>query len=393
MTVIAESPDLAAFCARLAGAEFITIDTEFLRDQTYWPKLCLVQLAGPDAGPEDAAAIDVLAPDIDLAPLTALLHDPKILKVVHSGRQDMEIFYQMNGRLPAPLFDTQVAAMVCGFGDSVAYDTLARRLVGARIDKTSRYTDWSRRPLSKKQVDYALADVTHLRDVYRKIKKMLEKSGRTHWLDEELSVLTSPDTYRLEPQEAWRRLKPRSDDRVYLAVLRAVAAWREEEAQRRNVPRNRVLRDDQIYDIAALRPKEVEDLQRARRIGKDLARGRLGQEIAGAVKTGLDCAPEARPEPQKRDDFPKELGPVAELLKVLLRIRCSEEDVSQLLVARGNDIEQIALDDDADVPALKGWRREIFGADALRLKHGELALTIREKNICLMPLADRKACA
>jgi len=220
MTVIAESPDLAAFCARLAGAEFITIDTEFLRDQTYWPKLCLVQLAGPDAGPEDAAAIDVLAPDIDLAPLTDLLHDPKILKVVHSGRQDMEIFYQMNSRLPAPLFDTQVAAMVCGFGDSVAYDTLARRLVGARIDKTSRYTDWSRRPLSKKQVDYALADVTHLRKVYEVLSERLENSGRAGWVAEELSVLTDPETYRADPAEAWRRLKARSTAPRFLAAAK-----------------------------------------------------------------------------------------------------------------------------------------------------------------------------
>ena len=389
MTVISESPALAAFCANLAGAAFITVDTEFLRDQTYWPKLCLVQVAGPDS----AAAIDVLAPDLDLTPLNDLLHDPELLKVIHSGRQDMEIFYHLNGRLPAPLFDTQVAAMVCGFGDSVAYDTLARRLLGVRIDKTSRFTDWSRRPLSQQQLNYALADVTHLRGVYNKIKAILEKTGRAGWLDEELAVLTSPDTYKLEPQEAWQRLKPRSHDRLYLAVLRELAAWREEEAQNRDVPRNRVLRDDQLYDIAALRPTKVEELKRARRIGGDLARGRLGQGIIAAVDRGLNCPAKERPAPQKKEEFPKELAPVVELLKVLLRIRCAEEEVSQLLVARSSDIEQIALDDHATVPALEGWRREIFGADALRLKHGELALVIRDNNICLMPLADRKACA
>jgi ribonuclease D len=384
MKIITESPDLAAFCARIAGTEFITIDTEFLRDQTYWPKLCLIQVAGP----EDAAAIDVLAPEIDLAPLEDLLRDTGTLKVVHAGRQDMEIFFHRNGWLPEPLFDTQIAAMVCGFGDSVAYDTLARRLVGARIDKTSRFTDWSRRPLSDQQLRYAIADVTYLRDVYLKLRKTLERTGRESWLAEELAVLTSPDTYCLDPQASWRRLKPRSIDRLYLSILRELAALRENEAQRRDLPRNRILRDEQLYDIAALRPATVQDLGRARRSGGDLARGRLGEAIVAAVQRGLDCPADERPKLAKKEELPKELGPVVELLKVLLRIRCAESEVAQLLIARSNDIEKIALDDNAKVAALEGWRREVYGEDALRLKRGELALVIRNNNICLMPVAE-----
>ena len=246
MTLIADSAALAAFCTRQAKADFITVDTEFLRDTTYWPKLCLVQIGGPD----EVAAIDTLAPDLDIAPMIDLLCDPAVLKVFHSARQDMEIFYHLMGRLPAPIFDTQVAAMVCGFGDSVGYQTLARRLAGATIDKASRFADWSHRPLTKRQLDYALADVVHLRPVYRKLDKKLGRNGRAAWLKEEMAVLTDPATYALEPDTAWQRLKTRSNDRRYLSVLRALAAWRELEAQRRDVPRGRVMRDEQLFDIA-----------------------------------------------------------------------------------------------------------------------------------------------
>jgi len=246
MTLISDSAELAQFCSGQAKAEFITVDTEFLRDKTYWPQLCLVQLAGPD----DVAAVDTLAPDLDLAPLIDLLRNPEILKVFHSARQDMEIFYHLMGCLPAPIFDSQVAAMVCGFGDSVSYEILARKLADARLDKASRFADWSRRPLTERQLDYALADVIHLRPIYGKLQKMLDKNGRAGWLNEEMAVLTSPETYDLAPDLAWRRLKTRSTDRRYLAVLRLLAAWREREAQRRDVPRGRVLRDEQLYDIA-----------------------------------------------------------------------------------------------------------------------------------------------
>ncbi len=272
MALIVDNAELAAFCGRQAKAAYITVDTEFMRDTTYWPKLCLVQIGGP----EEVAAIDPLAPDLDLAPLFALMAKRAILKVFHSARQDMEIFFLLMGKLPAPIFDTQVAAMVCGFGDSVGYDTLVRKLTGVQIDKSSRFTDWARRPLKVRQLDYALSDVSHLRPVYEKLRQGLEANGRTGWLDQEMAILTNPDIYRLDPETAWQRLKTRSSDRRYLAVLQTLAAWRETEAQRRNVPRNRVLRDEQIFDIAAHRPSSVKDLGHTRGLGREVARGRLG---------------------------------------------------------------------------------------------------------------------
>ena len=383
MTFIADSAELAGFCARQAKASYLTIDTEFLRDSTYWPRLCVVQVGGP----EEAAAVDTLAPDIDLEPLLRLFDDRGILKVIHSGRQDMEIFFQLTGRLPAPVFDTQVAAMVCGFGDSVAYDTLARKLTGARIDKSSRFTDWSVRPLRKRQLDYALADVTHLRPIYENLKSKLESSGRAHWLDQEMASLTSPDTYRQDPADAWKRLKTRSTDRRYLAVLRELAAWREREAQRRDVPRNRVIRDEQLFDIAAHRPKTEEELARTRGFNRDMAKGRFGQAVLKVIADG-NAVPEADcPEALQKHELPSGLGPLMDLLKVLLKMKCEQQDVAQKLVASSADLELIAaLGEDAKVPALAGWRREVFGADALRLKAGRLALSARGRKIKLVKL-------
>jgi ribonuclease D len=387
MNLIADSAELQAFCARLAGADFITVDTEFLRDSTYWPKLCLLQIAGPQE--EDVAAVDPLAEGLDMAPVFALFDDPSIVKVLHSARQDMEIFFHMTGRLPAPIFDTQVAAMVCGFGDSVGYDTLARKLTGAQIDKSSRFTDWSRRPLAQRQLTYALADVTHLRTIYRKLARRLQKSGRATWLDEEMAILASPETYRLEPDEAWKRLKTRSSDRRYLAVMRALANWREVEAQQRDVPRGRVLRDEQLFDIAAHRPTTEEELARSRGVSRDLARGRIGKAILEAVAGALALPESELPKAEPKQQSVNGIGPLMDLLKVMLKLRCEEHDVAQKLIASTADLEQIAISDDAEVMALKGWRYDIFGRDALALKHGAVARSASGSKVRVVPLEPR----
>ena len=387
MTLIADNAELAAFCKRQAKAEFITVDTEFMRDSTYWPKLCLAQVGGP----QEAAAIDTLAPDIDLAPLLELMKNPKVLKVFHSARQDLEIFFLLMDALPEPIFDSQVAAMVCGFGDSVGYDKLVRKLTGKHIDKSKRFTDWSRRPLKQGQIDYALSDVVHLRPVYEKLRRQVENRARTAWLDEEMAVLNSPDTYRLEPETAWRRLKTRSASPRYLALLRALAAWREAEAQRRDVPRNRVLRDEQMFDIAAHHPATAEELSHTRGFSPDAARGRIGQAILAALEEGL-AVPEADcPVPPPQRDQPAGLGPLVDLLKVLLKLQCERHDVAQKLVASVADLERIAADDDAEVRALTGWRRKIFGKEALALKQGRLALGMAGKSLSLVPLPDKNA--
>jgi ribonuclease D len=380
MTLIADSATLAEFCRAQATADFVAVDTEFMRDTTYWPKLCLAQVGGPDG----AAAIDTLAPGMDLSPLYDLLKSKKVLKVFHSSRQDMEIFYLLMGRLPEPIFDTQVAAMVCGFGESVGYDTLVRKLTGARIDKSSRFADWSRRPLKKRQVDYALSDVIHLRPVYKKLRARLEKTGRTAWLDAEMAVLTAPETYRLDPETAWQRLKTRSGDPRYLAVLRALAAWRETEAQRRDVPRNRVIRDEQIFDIAAHRPTTVDELAGTRGLSRDAARGRIGQAILKAVAEGMAVPDKDCPAPPPRAERPVGTGPIVDLLKVLLKMECEKHEVAQKLVASIADLEAIAADDKAAVPALAGWRREVFGKQALALKRGKLALGLEGGRIAVM---------
>ena len=382
MTMIPDSAELAAFCQRQAEAEYITVDTEFMRDSTFWPKLCLAQLGGP----EEAVAIDTLAPGMDLAPLLDLMKNPKILKVFHSARQDLEIFFLLMDALPTPIFDTQVAAMVCGFGDSVGYDKLVRKLTGKRIDKSRRFADWSRRPLKDSQIDYAISDVVHLRPVYEKLRRQLEKRARTAWLDEEMAVLTNPDTYRLEPENAWRRLKTRSASPRYLAVLRALAAWRESEAQRRDVPRNRVLREEQLFDIAAHHPSTTEELSHTRGMGRDAARGRIGQAILKALAEGM-AVPEADcPVPPPQRDHPAGLGPLVDLLKVVLKLQCERHDVAQKLVASVADLEAIAADDDAQVRALSGWRREVFGETALALKQGRLGLGMEGKNLVMVPL-------
>jgi ribonuclease D len=382
MTLIDTSDALAAFCRRQAQAPYITVDTEFIRDKTYFPQLCLVQIAGPD----EAAALDPLAPGIDLTPLLELMATPTLLKVFHAARQDIEIFVNLAGAVPAPLFDTQVAAMVCGFGDSVSYETLAGKLAGAHIDKSSRFTDWAQRPLSERQLRYALTDVVPLRTVYEKLEARLAKSGRSSWLAEEMGTLTDPATYRQDPAEAWRRFKVRSNNRKLLALVRELAAWRETAAQQRNLPRNRLLRDESLLEIAAHAPVTAAELARTRGLGKNFAEGKLGAEILAAVTRVLATPESQYPVPPPRHEPPPGLGPLVDLLRVLLKLRCEENDVAQKLVADTEDLEKIAADDDAPVRALQGWRGELFGKDALDLKRGRLALTAAGKRIKLVRL-------
>jgi ribonuclease D len=376
MDVIVDTASLEALCSRLSSAPYVTVDTEFMREKTYWPRLCLVQLAGP----EDAAVIDPLAPGIDLGSLLALLGDERILKVFHAARQDIEIFFHLMGKVPAPVFDTQIAAMVCGFGEQVSYETLAAQLVGARIDKTSRFTDWSHRPLSERQLSYALADVTHMRKIYEQLRVRLGQSKRDPWLEEEIAALIDPSVYRLDPSTAWQRLKPRGMSPKSLAVLREVAAWREGEAQRRDLPRNRIVRDEALLEIAASRPRRVADLARVRALPKAVAEGGFGDGILAAVTRGEALPDSECPAVTDRPQLPRGIGPVVELLKVLLKSKCETNHVAAKLIASVSDLERIAAGED-DVPALHGWRHGVFGADALALIEGRLALAVTGRRL------------
>jgi ribonuclease D len=386
MTLITDTEALAAFCARHKSAEFVAVDTEFMRERTYWPILCVVQVAGPD----EAVAIDALAPGLDLAPLLDLMVDPAVRKVFHAARQDLEIFFQLSGQVPHPVFDTQVAAMVCGFGDAASYETLVRRLAGAHLDKASRFTDWAQRPLTERQIEYALADVVHLRTVFERLQQILEKNGRSTWFAEEMSNLVDPAIYRTDPAAAWRRFRIRGRaDRRFLGVLKAVVAWRERAAQQRDLPRGRIMKDEAVLEIAAHAPKSIEALSRTRSLPKGVAEGKLGQDILDAVAAGLADPDPPPPIPGKAEP-PPGIGPLIELLRVLLKQRCEDFQVAQKLLASADDLEAIAADDNADVPALHGWRREVFGGDALALKHGRLALTAGKNRIELVPLPERE---
>ncbi len=387
MHLITTTADLADFCAVLHGERFVTVDTEFLRDRTYWAQLCLVQLAGEGR----AAAIDPLADGIDLAPLFDLMGDAAVLKVFHAARQDVEILYHLSGHVPDPLFDTQVAAMVCGFGDSVGYETLASRLAGARIDKSSRFTDWSHRPLTGKQLDYALADVTHLRVVYEKLQRRLERSGRSHWVRQEMSVLSDPATYRTEPEDAWLRLRTRNAKPRFRAILREVAAWREREAQARDVPRSRVARDEVLLEVAAQTPVDMADLVRVRGIGRGLTDTPLGRALLEAVGRGRDLSADQCPIDESHQELPPGVAATVELLRVLLKMKSEENNVATRLIASSGDLEAIAVDDHAPVAALTGWRREVFGAEALALKHGKRAMIIAGNRVRLIPFESSAA--
>jgi ribonuclease D len=371
MNLITTTADLADACARLAEHPFVTVDTEFLRETTYYPKLCLIQLASPD----EAVLIDPLAPDLDLAPFFGLMVNQAVVKVFHAARQDLEIVWMLGRVLPTPLFDTQVAAMVCGYGDSVGYEQLANDLAKARIDKSSRFTDWSRRPLNEAQLVYAEADVTHLRDIYLALKADLESTGREAWVAEEMAVLNSPGTYEVKPENAWQRLKGRIRKPKELAALIELAAWREREAQHRDVPRQRVLKDDALMDIVQRTPRSVEALAELRSVPNGFERSRSGGEVLAAIERGLALDPKGLPR-LERERGRGGNGAVLDLLKVLLKAVAEAERVAPKIIASSDDLEAIASDDDADVPALQGWRREVFGEKALALKSGTLGLRV-----------------
>jgi ribonuclease D len=385
MDLVTTTSDLAAACERLSLHPFVTIDTEFLRESTYYPLLCVAQMASPD----EAVVIDALAPGIDLAPFLALMANERVVKVFHAARQDIEILWHRAEIIPHPLFDTQVAAMVLGYGDSISYDQLVQRITGDTLDKSHRFTDWTRRPLSRAQIAYAVSDVTHLRDVYLALAAELKRRGRADWLHDEMEILTSPDTYRAEPERAWLRLKSRVRKPKELAVLIEVAAWREREAQTRDVPRGRVLKDDTVVDIAIQAPTTAERLAGLRSLPKGFERSKWGESIVEAVKRGLAREPKTLPQIERPKPAPNGAATV-ELLKVLLRMTSERHGVAAKVIATVEDLDRIAADDEADVPALKGWRRELFGEKALALKHGRLALSIDKGRVVVSEQAGAK---
>jgi ribonuclease D len=376
MQPITTTTELTAVCRRMAAHPFVTVDTEFLRETTYYPLLCVAQMASPD----EAVVVDALAPGIDMAPFYALMADERVMKVFHAARQDIEIVWHAAKLIPHPIFDTQVAAMVLGYGDSISYDQLVQRITGDALDKSYRFTDWTRRPLSDAQLTYAISDVTHLRDVYRALVTDLGRRGRADWVGDEMRILTSPDTYRMEPDNAWQRLKTRVRKPKELAVLIEVAAWREREAQSRDVPRSRVLKDEVIADIAIQAPNTIEKLKHLRSLPKGFERSRWGEGIVAAVNRGLNRDLKTLPH-QSRVQPAANGAAIVELLKVLLRMVSEHNHVAAKVIATVDDLERIAASDDADVPALTGWRRELFGNSALALKHGKLALAIEKGRV------------
>ena len=385
MRIIDSTEQLAAFLAELEDVPYVTLDTEFLRDQTYYPRLCLIQMAAPKAGAE--AIIDPLAHGMDLAPFYAFIKRPQVLKVLHAARQDIEIFFLQGGVIPDPLFDTQVAAMVAGFGDSASYETLSRKLAKVEIDKSARFTDWSRRPLSKRQLEYALADVTHLRTVYEKLAATLKRTGRESWVAEDVAALQDPALYRVDPELAWKRLKPRTANKRFLAMLAALAAWREREAQARDIPRGRVLKDEALSEIAAHPPETAEALERIRSVPKGFAASRLGKSLMETIAQGLAAPPPEGVLAENRERRRREPSPaVVDLLKTLLRLKAEEARVAPRLIATAEDIERLAANEDDRVMALTGWRRAVYGEDAIALRKGELAIALENGEAVVVEL-------
>jgi len=382
MRIVESNEALTAFVTELGQAPYLALDTEFLRDQTYYPKLCLIQVAAPGV----EGIIDPLAPNLDLAPFYDLIRRPEIVKVMHAARQDIEIFYLQGGVLPDPLFDTQIAAMVAGFGDAASYETLARKIAHVEIDKSARFTDWSHRPLSKRQLEYAMADVTHLRVIYEWLSARLEKTGRTAWVAEEVAALQDPSLYKLDPEQAWKRLKPRTTNKRFLAVLAALAAWREREAQSRDIPRGRVLKDEALTEIAAHPPETPEALDRIRAVPKGFSNSRMGKGLLEAIHQGLSAPPpevaENRQQRRRREPSPA----VVDLLKTLLRLRAEAAHVAPRLIANADEIERLAAHEDDGLPALHGWRHEVFGKDAIALRKGELAIAVENGDAVVVEL-------
>ena len=377
MTLISDNSSLLSACDKLSKEVYLGVDTEFMRERTYYPKLCLIQISGE----KDAIAVDALSPDINLSPILRLLYNPNITKVFHACRQDMEIFFNLTKKIPYPVFDTQIAAMVCGYGDAISYDKLVKQIVEIEIDKSSRFTDWSQRPLSNTQLKYALSDVTHLRKVYESLAKQLKANNRETWLREELGLVTNPNTYIVDPENIWSRLKVRSGRPRFLILVKALASFREQEAQRKDIPRNRVLRDDVLLDIAARAPETPEELAKVRSISTNYAASKSGNEILKTISLARKIPTEKAPKIEKRERKNHHSSAIVELLKVLLKMKSEENNVAQKLIAGTADLEAIAEDDMANVPALKGWRREIFGNDALLLKSGKIGLSIYNSSV------------
>lgn len=385
MDMITTTEALAAFCAEAAKRPYVTVDTEFLRERTYYSKLCLVQLAYRDDAGEDAVLVDPLAEGLSLDPLYTLFADAGVVKVFHAARQDLEIFFVDAGIIPAPLFDTQVAAMVCGFGEQAGYETLVRKIAKAELDKSSRFTDWSRRPLSDAQARYALGDVTHLRDIYEDLSARIAKSGRGKWVAEELGILNDPATYQTDPAEAWRRIKTRTNSGRFLAIVRELARFRETYAQTRNIPRNRVFKDDALVELASTKPQSEKDLGRSRLLLREARRGDIAEGILAAIATGLAVPAEAQPKP----DNPRaklQVNPaLADMLRVLLKAKTDDAGVAAKLIASAADLDQLA-GGQRDLPALKGWRKEVFGAEALKLCEGEVGLAVKGQKVVTVAL-------
>ncbi len=377
MQIITINDDLIALCNRLKKMPYVTLDTEFMRETTYWPDLCLIQIASDN----EEAIIDPQTPALDLEPLYELLANEDVVKVFHAARQDIEIFYHLSGVIPAPLFDSQVAAMVCGFGEQVSYSMLVKKITNENLDKTSRFTDWSKRPLSNKQLTYAMGDVTHLRTIYKKLCKDLERTDRLDWLKEEMRTLTSVDTYHVEPENAWKRMKMRVKSRKALGILVELAAWREALAQRANLPRGRVLKDDALYDIANQAPETPKQLGGLRTVSEGFSKSDKGADVIKAVKTGLDKNLEDIPPLKKGTPLDAESLAICELLRVFLKATAAEHNVAPKMIASAAHLEMLALNNDADIPAMKGWRYDLFGKNALRIKNGELVLTIENKRV------------
>jgi len=377
MQIITTNQDLLDLCTQLQTHDYVTVDTEFMRESTYWPDLCLIQIAS-DA---QEAIIDPLADGLDLAPLFDLMNNPNVLKVFHAARQDIEIFHKLSGKIPAPIFDSQVAAMVCGFGEQVSYSMLVKKITNQELDKSSRFTDWAKRPLSDKQLKYAIGDVTHLRDIYKKLKKDLERNNRAAWLEEEMRTLTSSETYCIEPKDAWKRLKMRVKSRRALGLLVELAEWREALAQKANIPRGRVLKDDALFDIANQAPQNVKELGQLRTVSEGFARSDKGKQVLEAVKRGKNKDIEDIPPLKKGTPLDAQAMAVCELLRVLLKAVAAKNGVAPKMIATANDLERLALSDTAKIQALKGWRYDLFGKDALRIKHGELLLTVKNQRV------------
>lgn len=379
MRVITTTADLEALRQEMASQPFVAVDTEFMRETTYWPKLCLIQAAAPGV----EAVIDPLAEGLDLQPFLDLMSDTNVLKVFHAARQDLEIFLKLGAKLPHPVFDTQIAAMACGYGDTVAYDALVQQVLKRRLDKSSRFTDWSRRPLSESQLAYALADVTHLRDLYPRIHEKLAKADRLSWLDEEHAYLLDPEIYDTTPEKAWKRLKLRKTTPDYVLALQVAAAWRERQSQLRDVPRGRVVKDEALYEIAEQRPKTAADFDRMRAVPRGFGNSRAAQELLQALDKAFSDPNRPVYKYVRPPPLPSGLGPTVELLKVLLRYEAERHDVAPRLIASASEVEAIAASDEADVPALSGWRRGVFGERALALKHGKLALKLKDGKVAV----------